>query len=760
MDRKRWEQIDKLLEETLEREPADRAAFLAQACAGDEELRKAAEELLVAHANPGMVMGTARYMSPEQVLGQPVDHRTDVFSLGAVLYEMATGRPPFAGDTASAIFDAIVHDKPAWPSKVQATIPEELRRIIQKSLEKFREMRCQSVADLCADLKRLERPGLVDAAPTVPANGGNRRRIATGLIAISLVVAGGLWDTNRRTAQTPVEILNAVPLTSYPGIENEPTFSPDGSQVAFSWKRRIEVTSSIYVKVVGAENPLRLTNNETEDFSPVWSPDGRWIAFCRELPGNRMAVILIPPLGGREQLLTETFFSGQTAVRHSYLAWSSGSRSPVISGKETLDQPTSLYLFSLESRERRRLTSPALESDLGDTMPVLSPDGRMLAFCRFSGWQNSDLYLVELSQDLTAVPEPRRLTHENYGNVWPAWTGDGRELVFCAGRSGTGFNMWRTDPANPGAPRLLATSGKLNGFPVIARRGNRMAYVQWASNFGIWKMEISSSSAINKGAAKLTSTTRTDVSPRFSPDGKRIAFFSERSGSNQIWICDPDGTNPVQVTSLREGNLNWSFPWSPDSSRLAFEWARDGIREVYVVGVTGGLPQRLTTSPRQDPPGSCNPSWSRDGQSILFDWEGAIWRVPVHGGDPVRLFSAGGFGPAESPDGKFIYYCRGEINHRSLWKVPKDGGGPQKAIESLYDNESYHPVGNGIYFIPEPDAASHYSIRYLNTITGSIQNIAMFDHWINMITVSPDGRSILWSQGEFDSDLMLVESFR
>ena len=157
MDRKRWEQIDKLLEETLEREPADRAAFLAQACAGDEELRKAAEELLVAHANPGMVMGTERYMSPEQVLGQSVDHRTDIFSLGAVLYEMATGRPPFAGETASAIFDAIVHQTPASTPRAQAAIPEELRRIIQKSLEKFREMRYQSVADLCADLKRLRR---------------------------------------------------------------------------------------------------------------------------------------------------------------------------------------------------------------------------------------------------------------------------------------------------------------------------------------------------------------------------------------------------------------------------------------------------------------------------------------------------------------------------------------------------------------------------------------------------------------------------
>ena len=295
------------------------------------------------HTVPGMVMGTARYMSPEQVLGQSVDRRTDIFSLGAVLYEMATGQPPFAGETASAVFDAIVHEKPVWPPRARATIPEELRRIIHKSLEKFREMRYQSASDLCTDLKHLKRDMdsersatgdvIVERAspPGASIQTIRKRRSWTLAVLLAFVLAGvGItWYGTRRTAPPANEILVPVPLTSYPGIEGEPCFSPDGSQLAFSWNGEREDNFDIYVKGIGPEPPLRITSNPARDHSPAWSPDGRWIAFCRDISASRVSIILVAPLGtGRERILTEA--SSAISPWNARPAWFPDSRSLVI----------------------------------------------------------------------------------------------------------------------------------------------------------------------------------------------------------------------------------------------------------------------------------------------------------------------------------------------------------------------------------------------------------------------------------------------
>jgi Tol biopolymer transport system component len=421
-------------------------------------------------------------------------------------------------------------------------------------------------------------------------------------------------------------------------------------------------------------------------------------------------------------------------------------------GADKSDEFMGLFLYSVETGEKRRLTSPPTDS-LGDSCPAFSPDGRTLAFFRWASWTNSDLYLLDLSQDLKPVPEPKRLTFGNWRAASPAWTTDGRSLVFSAFP-----NLWRVDASGASKPQRLAAIGANGAYPAISRRGNRLAYAQAISDVNIWRIEIPTPGGKANPPQKLISSTRDDYFPQFSPDGKKIAFLSERSGSEEVWVCGADGSNVVQLTSLGGPSIGSAPRWSPDSRRLTFSANIEGHQEVYVVNASGGSPQRMTSSTY-----SGNPSWSKDGRWILCDaTPSGIKKVPAEGGPAVPVTGAeGGWGPTESPDGKFIYYVSQPADGFSLLRVPTEGGEAQQILDSLVA-ANFVVVNDGIYFIPRPDPKSGYSIQFLNTTTGKIRRIASIEKPVGGgFAVSPDRRWILYAQADqAGSDLMLVENFR
>jgi len=716
----------------------------------DDEGRPITEE--------GVIVGTVAYMSPEQAEGKKVDARSDIFSLGSVLYEMVTGQKAFQGTSKLSTLSAILHQEPKPVSGITPATPTDLEKLINRCLRKDPAKRWQTMADVKVALDELKEDSdsaRLQAAPAKTRQVTPMRLVVVAAAVVVLAAAGWYWLSRQRVTE-PETILTPVPLTSYPGTEDEPTLSPDGSQVAFTWGGEEGENTDIWVKVIGAELPLRLTSNPARDFSPAWSPDGRWIAFCRDLPGQKTALILIPPIGGQERILAENL-SHRAAVRGPFLAWMPDSRSLVIASRDNIEE--NLFLLSIETREMRRLTTGA-----EDSLPAVSPDGTRLAFCRWTSWANSDLYLMELSGKLGQRPEPRRLTFEYASAVWSAWSADSRALIFSVRKAGVESNLFRVDLSGTGRPQRLAAPARFCSNPVVSRQGNRLVYVQRTEKWDIWRMDIPSPHEKAKPPTKFISTSRSNVAPRFSPDGKSLAFTSDRSGTRQIWVSNSDGSNPVQLTSLGKGTFGWFLPWSPDSSRLAFYGHVEGRREVYVINANGGTPRRLTTTPSEYTMGSANASWSRDGRWILFDRAGGqgseICRIPAEGGAAVPLIK-NEWSPLESPDGKFIYYFEGDPNVApGLWRVPKEGGEAQQVLDNINDNENYDFVGNEIYFIPKPDAASKYSIECLDTTTGKIRRIATFDHRIYTLTVSPDRRWILWSEEESDSDLMLVENFR
>jgi Tol biopolymer transport system component len=720
----------------------------------------AASSALDSITRAGVAVGTPAYMSPEQICGRSLDQRTDLFSLGSVLYEMATRRRAFEGESPEATLVEILIHTPPPPSRTSPELSPAFDEIIRKLLEKDRELRYQTAADVRADLKRLKR----DPESVQAVVGPGLARLLEGralpykwvVLAAIVVLAVAGWYGFRRSRPTPEAPLTAVPLTSYAGRENMPSFSPDGTQVTFSWNGEKEDNLDIYVKLIGAEPPLRLTTNPANDFSPAWSPDGRWIAFLRVLPAGKAAVVLISPIGGPEQILTETYLD-QNNVDGPFLAWSPESRWLAMVGFDKPGEVMALFLYSVETGEKRRLTSPPRTS-VGDSCPAFSPDGRILAFFHWASWPNSDLFLLDLSQDYKPAAEPRRLTFGNWRAASPAWTTDGSSLVFSA-LSGGDSSLWSVAASGTSEPQRLAAIGANGAYPAISRRGNRLAYAQAMSDFNIWRMEIPTAGGKAKPPEKLISSTRNEYFPQFSPDSKKIAFVSQRTGSMEVWVCDADGSKAVQVTFLGGPDIGNPPRWSPDGRRLTFGANIEGPSEVYVVNASGGSLQRLTSNPA----GSANPSWSSDGRWILFDTHRVgIQKVPAEGGPAVLVTNKGGWGPMESPDGRFIYSTGVSADRPTLLRAPAEGGEPKQVLDSVVDGQSYAVVRDGIYFIPRRDPKSGDSIQFLNTTTRKIQRITSIEKPVGIgLTVSPDRRWILYAQADqAGSDLMLVENFR
>jgi eukaryotic-like serine/threonine-protein kinase len=713
------------------------------------------------NTDPGIVLGTSAYMSPEQTRGLAVDARSDIWSLGVVLYEMVNGSPPFTGATKSDVIVSILEKEPPELKDVATDHTKALKWIFDKALKKIPDQRYQTARDLLDDLRMLRQElgtrttsasfnkfGLPSRVPF------STRAIKVALLSgIVVVLAIALYKViERKPTESARPAARTVPFTTFPGREQQPTFSPDGKQIAFSWNGDKGNNFDIYIKLVNSEaRPLQLTSNPADDIYPAWSPDGQQIAFVRHV-GPEIGIFTISALGGPERKL----YSGTSAFYSLYefgnaLSWTPDGKYLAFSGQPAPKQPNGIFLLSMETLQARQLTTPP-EGFLGDSTPAFSPDGKLLAFVRGASSRDVELYVMPAQGG-----EPKRLTFDNRSSRSLAWTADSRWIVFSSWFYG-GLKLFKI-PAAGGTPEQLEVGTEFASTLAISRQGDRLAYSQEFRDTNIWRIDLRGATT-KSNHIKLISSTRQDYSPQYSFDSKKIAFTSGRTGSNEIWVCDADGQNPVPITSF-DGPDVGSPRWSPDGEQIAFDCLAPGHRDIYLVGVQGGKPRRLTG----DDFDNVRPSWSRDGRWIYFgsnrtgDWQ--LWKAPAEGGQPVQLTKQGGREGFESVDGKFVYYTKG-FGLAGIWKVSTEGGDETFVLAGVYQG-FWALLDKGIYFV-NPDTTPHAIINFFNFATGRTTKVAEVEKELELVypslAVSPDGLSLLYVQADsFESDIMLVEDF-
>jgi Tol biopolymer transport system component/DNA-binding winged helix-turn-helix (wHTH) protein len=553
------------------------------------------------------------------------------------------------------------------------------------------------------------------------------------------------------------QLFEAVPLTALPGQEISPSFSPDGSQVAFGWNGENHGAGfDLYVKVIGTDKPLRLTNHPALWLGVAWSPDGRSIAVNR-LAIEELGIFLVPALGGPERKLVSTsnfaFWAPDAA-----LSWSpDGKQLAFADHFPSAGYSTQIFLLSLNTLERKRMET-GCDWTFG---PGFSPLGDSLVYLCLRDDGDYSLNLLDLR-----TGKNKRLFAGLLRIRDPAWTRDGARIIFSYGSgntpfAGAGGNLWQITPGQTGSPEKMPVGHDATSA-IVSSSGNRLAYVQTQINGNIWRVDLDD---VKAKARILVTSTREQYAPLISPDGRRIVFTSNRSGTDEIWVCDSDGSNTQQLTSFG-GALTGTPRWSPDGREIVFDSRAGGEANVYVIDANGGVPRRLETGTRMN----SLPSWSHDGKWIYFasgltHSRLTLWRVAATGGHAVQLTKTASSMPIESPDGQYVYFVRFTEGKFRLWRMRPDGSGESmvKAMPPLNsDGYEWWPFESGIYFYAHK--GGNAEIDFLDLPSSRVRRISTLDKppapWLGGLSVSPDGKWFLYSRiDETASDLMLVENF-
>jgi Tol biopolymer transport system component len=544
-----------------------------------------------------------------------------------------------------------------------------------------------------------------------------------------------------------------VPLTTYLGNEEAPSFSPDGSQVAFQWDGEKQNKFDIYVKALGPDAvPLRLTTDPLPDKMPSWSPDGSTIAFLRIMAPGEGELILIPALGGPERRLAQIPMSDDPVWQSTgdVPAWSPNGRWLIV--PELEKQRTFLFRVSVETGDQEQITEPGLELD--DNSPAISPNGKTLLFNRRpTFYAYGTLYTVRLDENAKPVEVPKPIASQGLPIAGAAWMANGREVVAV-----TPSGLYRIPVQGGGeAQPVPGTGSEIQGV-AVSRQGDRLAYAVVHGDANIWRIDLR---AKKLKPERLIASTFRDVYPRYSPDGSQIAFQSMRGGGrSQVWLGDAEARHVRQLTFVKQG-LAGSPHWSPDGRTLEMDSNVTGSYQVYTMDADGGRMNQLTSG-KFDNFGA---SWSRDGRTLYFTsnrtGRAEVWKMPTAGGMAVQVTHNGGEFGIESEDGKTLYFTRIlRADSGSIWRMPIAGGPEEQLADSLY-RVNYAVAKRGIYYMTHADESGNCMLKLYDFATGTTSTVLPMGRPEFGLDVSPDGRYLVYAQlDDPASDLMLVENFR
>jgi Tol biopolymer transport system component/DNA-binding winged helix-turn-helix (wHTH) protein len=601
-------------------------------------------------------------------------------------------------------------------------------------------------------------PSILPSPPIVSAF-SLRRSLAAWLSAgaICITIIGTLAYLKWRQPK-PMPPLAAVPLTALPGWADFPAISPDGRRVAFEWTGEQEFTAfDLYVKTLGNENLLRLTNDPAVHLAPTWSPDGTQIAFQR-VAKDGGGIYVVPAQGGTIRKLRATNASFD---RSMHVSWSPDGKTIAFADSPFSGGHKRVQLLSLET-----LQSTAIEHDdkcAEEVLPAFSPDGKQLAYACSLASRAGEFGLSVVTAEGRA---PRMIKETSGWMKGLEWLPDGKSLLFAEWHNGTEHVVLRELDLRSGSVRDRMVSASSAFSEAFSANGGRLAYVVNSSvKNNIWRGDLVHRSA---PPVKLISTTRDQFCPQYSPDGRHIAFASNRGGPPEIWMSDPDGQNVVQLTGLK-GLTAGSPAWSPDSRKVVFDsrmkTPEGQIRaDVYIVDMVERIPRKLITNT----PGAFTPSWSHDGKWIYFaggndDTTGErIYRISPEGGKSEALTTARGYWPRESLDGQTLYFAENSGTSFTLHKASLNPTGTELQVDGLPALSflaNWEIVPGGVYFFSRNDILTLNYFDFSTTKVRSVFKISGGGAFPGL-SVSPDGRYILYPElDDYRSDIMLVENF-
>ncbi len=708
-------------------------------------------------SRPGMVAGTVGYMSPEQATARGVDTRSDVFSFGAVLYEMVTGRRAFAGASTAETLAALVRDQPKPPSEVVSGVPKELDRLVERCLRKEPDRRFQHMLDVKLELEQIREETKAGSAVVVPTRRSRGWWLAAG-VGVASAFAFVAWLALRVVTSprnlTPPRL---VQLTSLRGFARSPTFSPDGEQLAFAWRGDKQDNWDIYLKMVDSPELRRLTTDGAADVSPSWSPDGRQIAYFRLGPDQPALglgparIHVVSPLGGSDRNIAE-FPTGGSLAGALGPAWTPDGRWLAVTRFAPAKEVSlgGIFLVPVQGGEPRPLTSPApSESHVG---PAFSPDGHRLTYlsCLNTTWFQCRLEVTDLGPDFAPRGSLGQLTkRELCALAHPTWTRDSLSIVYsnCADDM-----LWRVGTAGDRPAERIEVAGFQALGPTTAAARDRVAFQRSLGGEDVYRFE-----AVHPPELVLASSVA-DCCASLSPDGRRVAFASSRSSDAGIWIANADFTNATQLTH----GLNAGSPrWSPDGRGIAFESRNDeGRFHIWTTDVEVGAPRQLSKGTGDE----YLSSWSRDGRYVYFTAtrEGArdVWRIAVSGEAEERITHNGGESAIESVDGKALFFKRARFlgSEGSLFVLLLGGGTERQLVDCAWG----FAVGtSGVHYFGCDQEAAGRPLFLLDPATRQSHLLRRLERASGSLTVSADGKVVLYPRTRDEgSDLMMIENFR
>jgi len=654
-------------------------------------------ETATAGTGEGKILGTVAYMSPEQAEGKTVDPRSDVFSLGTILYEMAAGERPFRGDTSMSTIGAILKDQPTTVTELNPSLPRHLGRIIRRCLAKDPDRRYQTALDLRNELEQLKaeidsgehitKPG----TSAVRSRRSNRALLVVGAVtALAIVVA--IVVTSWKRAEDPPAIYTSRPITASSGWKGDLNWSPESEFIAFSHVNSGSL--EIMVKPVAGGDAVTRASTAGDEVAPRWSPDGKYIAYVSSSePGSY--VFLMPPYGGSPRRLIETNIPAlELDLLNQTMGdrpWSQDGRTLLIS-RFTASGQLAIYRVDRDNGEAEQLTHPPVGSD--DLCSSYSLDGERIAFQRRTHGRGA---LWTMSADGS---DQQVLLSDEFDHLSPAWRPDGRHIVFRSDRGGGGMNVWEIDIATGSVSQM--TFGTLYVYAVSVSADDRIAYTPYSHDTYLFTVDLDTGEK-----NQLTSHTADNYGARFSPDGGAVAYHSTRTGDSEIWLHHLDGRLETRVTDHPSWDL---YPeWSPDGRQLVFISNREGPFKPFIANSDGGDVRRLVD------------------QSIIMRTS-----FPVNTELVCRW----------SPDGQHIAYLVAGEQGTALWTVRPDGGGAKRILDGVKSFDWYLDGRHAIY---TRRLGSETELVAVDFETGREETLYVGS--LMEIDVAPDGSAVSFCYG-------------